>query len=264
MSKLHIKTTKTIMVNDVEYKTDINKIVNIDFSETNYAVKIWDDVCGNHNCEIELIPDNTDFLKEVIDIFPLTEYDIRIVQSLYNHTKPHISLWLDIRNKDSGEKIYFAEGVLLSDKDYNYIQYILGKEAPGYQWQTTDRFIRASIESYMCDCNWDDYFTDDASHFLSRMVSARYEELKTDRYIDFDADKVPIIAREILEDALRKAYDTQDEIGYWIIERNSYEEDIAYHCSKCYEKSGFTTTSADKFCPNCGKKMHPQPIISLS
>ena len=51
------------------------------------------------------------------------------------------------------------------------------------------------------------------------------------------------------------------ETGYWIIERDpDIGKDMSYHCSKCYEDSGFTTACASKFCPNCGKKMHRQPI----
>lgn len=31
-----------------------------------------------------------------------------------------------------------------------------------------------------------------------------------------------------------------------------------YHCSKCYEDTGFTTDCKWKFCPNCGAKMESE------
>lgn len=55
--------------------------------------------------------------------------------------------------------------------------------------------------------------------------------------------------------------ENEDEMGYWIIERDpNTGKDMSYHCSLCYEDSGFATTSTSKFCPNCGKRMHRQPI----
>lgn len=47
----------------------------------------------------------------------------------------------------------------------------------------------------------------------------------------------------------------QPKIGHWIEEINDYGEVTGWHCDKCYEDSGFTTTCKWDFCPNCGAKM---------
>ena len=207
MSLFHIETTKTTMIDGVEYSADIEKDVVINFSDANYTVKMWEDV---HDAEIELIPDNMDFLHELTAIFPTSDYDIKIKQSVYRHIKPYVSLHFDIRNKASGENVYFANSVTLSDKDYDYIRDILIKEVPQYEWRTAENYLRSSIERCMGDDENSDLFTDDAWTFLSRMVSARYRNLKMDGYIDFDFDLMKDTAKEILEDALCKAYESQD------------------------------------------------------
>lgn len=208
MSRYHIDTTKFTIINGVEYHADINKDVNIDFSAAHYTVKIWEDV---HDAEIELIPDNMNFLHEVTDIFPLSEYDIKIIQSLYRHIKPHVSLYLDIRNRKTGEKVYFAEGALLSDEDHDYIRDILVKEAPQYEWRTAEKYLRSNIEQYLGETRLDDLLTDDAAHFLSRMVSAKWKDMKTEGFIDFEAESMVSVARKILEEALGNAYESQGD-----------------------------------------------------
>ncbi len=208
MSKYHVETTKTTIIDGIKYSAEIDKYVNIDFSAANYTVRMWEDV---HDAEIELIPDNIDFLHEMTELFPLSEYDYKIIQSVYRHGNPHVSIYLDIRNKENCEKVYFAEGALLSDKDYDYIRDILTREAPQYNWQTAENHIRAEIEQYMNDGNSNDYFTDDAFHFLTSMVSARYKEFKTDGYVDFEDRNMTDVAKEMLENALRSAYELQNK-----------------------------------------------------
>ncbi len=44
----------------------------------------------------------------------------------------------------------------------------------------------------------------------------------------------------------------QPRKGHWIEERNDYGEIIHWHCSNCYDDSGFITTCKWDFCPNCG------------
>ena len=207
MSLFHVETTKTTTIDGVEYSADIEKDAVINFSDTNYTVKMREDV---HDAEIELIPDSMDFLHELTAIFPVSDYDIKIKQSIYRHIKPYVSLHFDIRNKTSGKQVYFAYGATLSDKDYDYIRDILIKEVPQYEWRTAENYLRSSIERCMGDDKNSDLFTDDAWHFLSRMVSARYRDFKTDGYIDFDFDLMKDTAKEILEDALCKAYGSQD------------------------------------------------------
>lgn len=207
MSLFHIETTKTTVIDGVEYSADIKKDIVINFSDANYIVKMWEDV---HDAEIELIPDNMDFLHELTAVFPTSDYDIKIKQSIYRHTKPYVSLYFDICDKKTGEEVYFPDGAILSDGDYNYIRSILMREASQYEWRTAEKYLRSSIERCMGDDQNCDLFTDDAWHFLSRMVSARYREFKTDGYIDFDFDLMQESAKRILEDALQSAYELQD------------------------------------------------------
>lgn len=206
MSKYHVETTKITIIDGIEYKAEIDKDVDINFSAADYKVKMREDT---HDAEIELIPDNLDFLHEMTELFPLSDYDYKIIQSIYRHIKPHVSLYFDIRNKSTGKKVYFAESALLTDDDYDYIRNILVKKAPQYDWRASDRYIRDSIESYMADMNMGDLFTDDAYDYLSRIVSARYKELKIDGYVDYDCDAMENIAKEIIKDALRNAYREQ-------------------------------------------------------
>jgi len=87
----------------------------------------------------------------------------------------------------------------------------VGSRRHDYLWQSAENYIRADIEHYMGDCSCDDYLSDDACHFLSRMVSARYNEFKTDGYVDFNRDSIRSIAKEILESALRNAYEQSSD-----------------------------------------------------
>ena len=43
--------------------------------------------------------------------------------------------------------------------------------------------------------------------------------------------------------------------GHWIEERNDYGEITHWHCSNCYDDSGFITTCKWDYCPNCGADM---------
>ncbi len=47
----------------------------------------------------------------------------------------------------------------------------------------------------------------------------------------------------------------QPKIGRWIEEINDYGEITHWHCSNCYDNSGFITTCKWDYCPNCGAKM---------
>ena len=52
------------------------------------------------------------------------------------------------------------------------------------------------------------------------------------------------------------------KVGKWIEERDDYGNITAWHCSNCYEKTGFFTTCAWDYCPNCGSKMSDIPTGS--
>lgn len=55
---------------------------------------------------------------------------------------------------------------------------------------------------------------------------------------------------------LNKALEQQpcDEIGVWVEERDDYGKVNAWHCSNCYERTGFYTDYASNFCCECGVK----------
>ena len=203
MSLLHVKTTKTMAVNGVKYSADIEKDVMIDFSAANYKVKTLE---GTHDTKIELIPDRSEILNELTAIFPLSDYDINIMQNIYGdkHANHHVSICLNILDKDTGRSVYLPNSVALSDEDYDYIRNILVKAVPTIMWDTAESYLRKSIEMCMEEDN-DNLFTDNAWNCLSHMVSARYKECKTDGYVDFDDDGMKDIAREILEKALLDA-----------------------------------------------------------
>ena len=50
----------------------------------------------------------------------------------------------------------------------------------------------------------------------------------------------------------------QSKIGHWIEERDDYGEIMNWHCSNCYEDSGFITTCKWDYCPECGARMESE------
>ena len=209
MSILHIETTKTAMVNGIEYSAKIDRDIIINFSDVNYTVAEMPR--DSHGKDIELIPSSMNFLHELTAIFPSSEYDIRIRQNAF--LKPRISIHFDIRNKKTGEDAYLAESAILSDRDYSYIRDILIKEAPGYEWPTAESQLKAGIEQYFGDTESSGLFTNDAWNLLSKMVSAKYMDYKTDGYIEFAPELVQDAAKEILENALKGAYEAENAKG---------------------------------------------------
>lgn len=209
MSLLYVKTTKSMVVNGVKYSADIEKNVMIDFSAANYKVKLMEDA---RDTKIELIPDKSEILSELTAIFPLSDYDVNIMQYVYGdkYANHHVSICLNILDKNTGKSVYLPNSVVLSDKDYDYIRKILVKAVPMIKWDATESHIRKSIEAYLGEDN-DNLFTDDAWNCLSHMVSARYKECKTDGYVDFDDQRMKDIAREVLEKALLNAYNSQNK-----------------------------------------------------
>ena len=73
---------------------------------------------------------------------------------------------------------------------------------------------------------------------------------------DVDGDEViPVrVAKRIIE-----TEPTIDAVpivhAHWIAERDPYGKVQAYHCSACYEKTGYYTYEASAYCPRCGTKM---------
>ena len=93
MSLLYVKTPKSMVVNGVKYSADIEKDVIIDFSAANYKVKLMEDA---RDAKIELLPDKSEILSELTAIFPLSDYDVNIMQHIYGdkHAKHHVSICL--------------------------------------------------------------------------------------------------------------------------------------------------------------------------
>ena len=81
----------------------IKKIVHVDFSETSYTVRERTDNTSN-DTEVELVPESMDFLHELTDIFPLSEYDYKIIRPAkkIEENKPSISIEIWITEKATG------------------------------------------------------------------------------------------------------------------------------------------------------------------
>ncbi len=195
MSKYHITTTKTTMINGIEYHADINKDVNINLSAADYTVNIIKPY-------IELIPVNIDFLHELTDIFPSSDYNIKIIQYLRNYKEQQVVLYFEIQHRKTGERHFLTDRILLSDTDYDHIRNILAKNTSEYKWQTIEQYLRSDIESYLHDIYDWDMFTNKAARSLSRIVSSRYKEAKTDGYVDFSSERIQNITKEVLEEIL--------------------------------------------------------------
>lgn len=46
--------------------------------------------------------------------------------------------------------------------------------------------------------------------------------------------------------------------GKWIEERDGYGNITGWHCSNCYDKTGFVTTCTWDYCPSCGAEMESE------
>ena len=204
MSKFHIKAKREIVKDGVTYSApDIEKDVNIDFTKADYKVAFNPKEALSPEY-IELIPDNMDFLHEVTDIFPLSEYEIKLTQGVYRYIGMHVSINFDIRSKETGDNVYFADSALLSDEDYEYLRDVLAKGAPQYDWQTAKEYLCSETASFLGEVASDnDLITDNALDILTGKVSERYAAFKMEGYVDFDSDDVVDIAKTILEDALK-------------------------------------------------------------
>lgn len=199
MSKQYMLIKKTIVVNGIEYNTTIDKTFNIEFAKANYKTKKSK---GDHS-DTELIPDNTDFLQELTDVLPLSEYTIKIIQSRYrNHA---ISVHFDITEISTGKSIYIADSAVLSDEDYNYIRSIMMDANPEYDWPTIEEQIRCHIKSYMTfqySSDIETVFSRKAWNQLTEAVADEWKNIKIDNYVDFDPDNTDAAAKKIIEKAI--------------------------------------------------------------
>ena len=61
--------------------------------------------------------------------------------------------------------------------------------------------------------------------------------------------------RQVLEKKLQALPPaTSTDEGVWVEERDDYGKVNAWHCSNCYERTGFYTNYASNFCCECGVK----------
>ena len=95
-----------------EFASKVKKIVHIDFSETTYTVKTRTDKTGN-DIEVELIPKSMDFLHELTDIFPLSEYDYKIIRlaKKIEENKPFIIIEIRVIEKATGTHKWHGKAI---------------------------------------------------------------------------------------------------------------------------------------------------------
>lgn len=204
MSEFYISTTVEKMIDGISYNADIAKWVHLDFSAAKYTISVSKDE-DDKKPLIKLTPDNKDFLREIIDIFPLSEYDIGITGIGYKCFTETV-FYLNIYEKETGELVWLCDGsVTLSDKDYNYLRDIILKEVPDYDCMpSVPEYLKNQIAQYMRD--WNFGLAAGAEDLLIKIVSDRYDEAKIDGMVDFDCHAVDDIARNIIADAVRNAY----------------------------------------------------------
>ena len=58
----------------------------------------------------------------------------------------------------------------------------------------------------------------------------------------------------------KRLKEQEPKTGHWVEERDDYGEIICWHCSNCYDGSGFITTCKWDYCPNCGAKMESEEV----
>ena len=90
----------------------IKKIVHVDYSETNYTVRERTDKTSN-DTEVELVPESMDFLHELTDIFPLSEYDYKIIRPAkkIEENKPSISIEIQVIEKATGTQKWYGKAI---------------------------------------------------------------------------------------------------------------------------------------------------------
>ena len=43
--------------------------------------------------------------------------------------------------------------------------------------------------------------------------------------------------------------------GHWVAERDPYGDVKSFHCSECYDDTGFFTLCTSEYCPKCGCRL---------
>lgn len=73
---------------------------------------------------------------------------------------------------------------------------------------------------------------------------------------DWDINNLILINKDDYE-----PLEQEPKKGHWIEERDDYGEITHWHCSNCYDDSGFITTCKWDYCPNCGAKMESEDKV---
>lgn len=81
--------------------------------------------------------------------------------------------------------------------------------------------------------------------------SIKYKE-GNDCFIGYGTYKPQVLSRYLKDYFMSTSVTPIRPKGHWIEERNDYGELTHWHCSNCYDNSGFITTCKWDFCPNCG------------
>ena len=113
-----------------------------------------------------------------------------------------------------------------------------------------DEISNEAYKKIMCHCEEQDPCED----AISRSKALKELEESAKHHANDSREEVLLRRdREIIR-ALPSVTPTCKK-GKWIEERDDYGELTGWHCSNCYDKTGFVTTCAWSYCPNCGAKM---------
>lgn len=195
-----INTTANKEIDGVMYEAKVKKVVYINFSKTNYTAKVK--MYARNDIEVEFIPESMDFLHELMDIFPLSEYDYKIIRPAkrIKENKSSISIEIQVIEKTTGIHKWLGDNsIILSDKDYDHFRNILLQAFPDHEWRSIDEEIKFKIAEYMEDYN---FGLADAADTLVELVAMRYKEVKDTGFVHFRGDNVYAIAMNIMVKAI--------------------------------------------------------------
>ena len=117
---------------------------------------------------------------------------------------------------------------------------------------------------------WQDAFTDvdDFIEFIwDRVDTSNFEDSYTSPMVNAEPNELFKVTasdkREQLYDLFVEMIKREkapsvtptNKVGKWIAERDDYGNITGWHCSNCYDKTGFVTTCAWGYCPSCGAEM---------
>ena len=209
-SKYIIDTIAKKEIDGVVYEGSIKKLVSINFSDTNYTVKCRIDKIHN-DIEVEFIPESMDFLHELTDIFPLSEYDYKIIRPAKREEKSFITIEIQVTEKATRTRKWLGpSSIVLSDKDYDHFRNILLQKFPDHEWKTGDEYVKFKIAEYMDDSQFG--FAADVGDTLIRLVVMRYKEVKNNGLVDFWGSDVDDLAMDIVTKAITEYSEKEDNI----------------------------------------------------